>query len=42
MSDAEHADWCHVVIGCIEPNHCTCETDLFGCNPPISETGEPS
>lgn len=21
----EHEGWCHIVVGCIEPNHCTCE-----------------
>lgn len=21
-----HEEWCHMVTGCTEPNHCTCES----------------
>jgi len=25
QTEPQHADWCHTVIGCIEPDHCTCD-----------------
>lgn len=25
--ESRHDDWCHVVLGCSEPNHCTCDAN---------------
>jgi len=27
---SRHELWCHVVLGCTEPDHCTCEADRAG------------
>ena len=26
-AEVQHADWCHTVLGCTEPGHCTCDAE---------------
>lgn len=29
LTPVAHEDWCHVVTGCIEPGHCTCNANGY-------------